>query len=283
VLGAGELEWHHAADGTRLCIHRWVATGRTQGHVLVVHGYADHAGRYAELASYLASSGFAVVAPDLRGHGRSEGRRGHLRNFEEYHADLATGWALLPATSPRFVVAHSMGALVALDYLTLGAKNHDLQLPSATVVTSPFLALAIAPPVFKLLLGRIAARVLPGLTLANGLVPEMLTRDATLAEAHCTDPLVFRTATAGWFAATELAQQRVRELRRFPTPLLYVYSDADPVALPAANSRLAAQLAGPATQVIVRAADRHEVLNEIDRRELFDRILGFFEETGGAD
>ena len=73
MLGAGELEWHHAADGTRLCIHRWVATGRTKGHLLVVHGYADHAGRYAELASYLASSGFAVVAPDLRGHGRSEG------------------------------------------------------------------------------------------------------------------------------------------------------------------------------------------------------------------
>ena len=223
-----------------------------------------------------------MLAPDLRGHGRSDGRHGYIRRFEEYHADLATGLALLPATEPRFVIAHSAGALVALNYMAGAAEDAAPSALQGVVVTSPFLALAMSQPAAKLALGRLAARVYPRLTMPSGLAPELLIRDAAMVEARRSASLVFRTATAGWFAATERAQRRVRQLRHFPTRLLYIYSASDPVASPVANAQLADQLAGPATRVIVRPDDRHEVLHEIQRGELFARILGFIKEASAT-
>src|SRR2546428_12675153 len=89
-----------AADGQRLHLHRWAPQGRARADVLVVHGYFEHGGRYAELASAFADAGLATTAGDLRGHGVSAGRRGHISRFDQYLDDGGTALHTLSAPPP---------------------------------------------------------------------------------------------------------------------------------------------------------------------------------------
>lgn len=255
-----------SADGTKLHLHSWRDLPPPKSEVLIVHGYAEHGGRYQELARYLGRAGLAVTACDLRGHGRSEGQRGYIASFDDYHADLAAALATLEGGRPRFLLAHSMGALLALDFIARSRPSI-----AGLVVTNPYLALTNDPPQSKLVLGKLAAHVLPRLSLPSGLQPESMSRDRACVEAYRSDPLVFKTANAAWFRESNLAMARVRSLKSLSLPLLYAYSQADPVASSSVKQAFVEQLVCPDKTVVVREG-LHELLNETDRTELFGMI-----------
>ena len=72
-----------APDGTRLWFERDVPDG-ARAHIVLVHGYGDHLGRYRTFRDAMLSAHLAVHAYDTRGHGRSEGTRGGVGVFSEY-------------------------------------------------------------------------------------------------------------------------------------------------------------------------------------------------------
>lgn len=252
-----------AADGTRLVAQRWSPTDTAlRARLLVLHGYADHAERYRELALTLADMGIETMAVDLRGHGRSEGRRGYIESFTDYHVDASAALATL-GDGPTFILGHSTGGLIALDWVA----SHRLDV-SGLVVTNPYLELAVPVPPAKLLLGKLSGRYLPTLAVPSGIPASGLTHDKAICDEYERDPMVFKTATAGWFRETSVAQLRVRQLRELHVPLLYVYSTHDPIGAPSANAALAEQLVSPDKTVVVREGELHEVLNELDRAAL---------------
>jgi len=256
-----------APDGTQLYLQRWAPVDKEPlAEVLILHGYMDHGSRFREVAHALAGHAIASTAIDYRGHGHAAGQRGFIHSWDEYIDDMEVGLDALPAGRPHLVLGHSNGGLLALDYIS--RRKPAL---AGVIVTNPFLAVALEVAPAKEWLGNMAARFLPRLALPSGMPSSTLTRDQALVEQHDRDPLVFSTATAGWFGAVQPAQARVRALRRFPTPLLYIYSDADPVAAPAASRALADQLEGDKT-VQERPGELHEVLNEIDRAALHEEI-----------
>ncbi len=256
-----------AKDGLALHLHRWrVAHGEAKAWLLIVPGYAEHGGRYEELAHRLVARGVSTLALDLRGHGKSAGRRGYVARFSEYLDDVEVALSTIGGAK-RFLLGHSQGGLVALDFVA--ARNPVL---AGLIVTNPFLGLALEVPALKLLLGRVAARLLPTLTLPSGLDPAGVSHDSRIVEAYRRDPLVFRTATAGWFREVTAAQERVRALREVTLPLLYIHSDADPIASPEAAAALAAQLTAPDKTVWLRPGELHEVLNETGRAKLHEQI-----------
>ncbi len=124
----------------------------------------------------------------------------------------------------------------------------------------------------KIGLGHLFARTLPRIALPSGISPSVLTHDTAIVDAYARDPHVFKTATAGWFKESRAAQARVCALTTLNVPLLFVYSDADPLASPTLNAEIAQRLQSPDKTVIVRHGEYHEVLNELARAELFERI-----------
>src|SRR5918912_637337 len=75
----------------RLNLHGWLSPGRPDKVMVLVHGMGGHGGYYAtSVAPYIAPTGVAVYAPDLRGHGRSEGKRGDIESFRLFQDDVAT-------------------------------------------------------------------------------------------------------------------------------------------------------------------------------------------------
>jgi alpha-beta hydrolase superfamily lysophospholipase len=90
------------------------------GVVVLSHGYAEHSGRYAHVARRLTDAGYAVYVLDHRGHGRSDGARAILSRFEHVRADLRELVRRAREAHPDLptvLLGHSLGGLIALDYV----------------------------------------------------------------------------------------------------------------------------------------------------------------------
>jgi alpha-beta hydrolase superfamily lysophospholipase len=184
----------------------------------ILHGYGEHAGRYAHVMDAWAERGITSVAIDLRGHGRSGGRRGYCERFDEYLDDVIELERLTREKNlPAFLFGHSLGGLVAL--------SSALARPSpwrAMVLSAPLVGIAMEVPRVKLIAGKIASRFFPTFSLPNGIRSTDVTHDAALAQEYDEDPLVFHIATARWFTEVHLAQERAFARAASLTMPLYV-------------------------------------------------------------
>ena len=257
-----------SADALELYGQRWEPQGgETVAEVLIVPGFADHGNRYREVAHTFAEAGIATVAVDMRGHGRSEGPRGFVRHFDDYHDDVRAGLATL-GKGPKFIYGHSMGGLIALDLLSRG---RDLGL-RGVVLSCPFLGLAMKVPPAKLWVAGLAASLYPRLSMPSGVDPANISRDPVQVDAYARDPLVFKSATVGWFQELTLAQQRVRDLRAVEQPLLLVYSEEDRLVDGKLTTKLNRQLECKDKTVVLRPGGYHEPHSDIDRGEMIAKI-----------
>src|SRR5438552_10742204 len=127
-----------APDGTQLVYDAYEAAA-PRAAVLALHGWFDHAGRWRETGEQLCAAGFAAYLLDLRGHGRSGGRRGHLSRFSQLLGDLQAfrRAVRLRTEAPQVLVGHSFGGLVVLRYL----ETQPGDAVAAAVVSSPWLGL----------------------------------------------------------------------------------------------------------------------------------------------
>ena len=255
-----------SADGVRLSLRKFAPEGPAIGTLVVVHGYLEHGGRYQPLADALGQKGLGVVVADLRGHGHSDGPRGHVRQFDDYHHDLARVLAT-EHQGPVFLLGHSLGGLIALDY---GLRGHT---PLAgLIVTNPFIAPALRIPRVKLWLGQLTQRLWPTLAVRAGLKSTDLTSDAEMLAQAQADPLIFDRTTARWFHEITCAQKRVAQGGPLSMPFLGILGMADPIASPQASLSCFAKLQAPMHAVWQRPGELHEVLNERDRHALFAQI-----------
>jgi len=242
---------------------------------LMVHGYAEHIGRYREVAHVLRDAGCAVLGFDLRGHGRSSGRRGHIDHWSDYRADLdvarAAAAALAP-DKPLLVVAHSNGSLITLEAL---CGSPRLQCKAA-VLSSPFLALKLAVPAPKIWLAKVASAVYPAFSQKNELRPADLSSDPAMQAARVGDTLCHDVASARWFTEARAAQARVDAgARTIDVPTLWLIGGDDVIANPVVAERIARTV--PAAEIHVLAGFKHEVWNERERAQPLEQLRAFVE------
>ncbi len=233
------------ADGTSIHVDVWRPEGPPKFVVVVSHGGAEHAMRYADLAGELVAVGGLVFGPDHRGLGRSGGLRGHVERFEQYAVDLqqvideqiARGPAEeRPESLPWFLFAHSMGALIGLVHLL----EHQEKIPlRGAILSSPLLGLTMKVNPLKLALGKIAAHLAPRLALPSGIPADGISRDAQVVARYVADPLRVDVVTAAWFAAMNAAIARVEhEAATIELPCLWYVGTGDRICDPAATQRV---------------------------------------------
>jgi len=265
-------------SGSETLYGEWFAAPAPQGVALVVHGYAEHCGRYREVAHVLVAAGYAVLSFDLRGHGRSTGRRGHVQRFTEYLDDLDAAraeadrlGAEIAAPAKRVLVAHSMGCLVALRALTDEQRRFDV---AGAVLVSPFLALKLSVSPIKRAAARALSRVVPALAMANELRVEDLTHDPAKRAERLADTLCNSVATARWFTEATAAQADVRAgAARVVVPTLWLIAADDAIA----DATVAVEVARrvPRAEHALLAGHCHEVFNELERGAAFERVVAF--------
>ncbi|WP_134685886.1 alpha/beta hydrolase [Brevibacillus migulae] len=245
-----------------------------RGAVVVVHGTGEHHGRYSHVVRALNDHGFQAWAGDLPGWGKADGRKGHIDSFDDYLGTVDS-WVdaarnQLPQELPLYLFGHSMGGLVAVRYAEVyGAERLD-----GLVLSSPCLQLKLAVPRWKVELAGYLNRVWPTLRIANGITPEMVTRDSTVRVQYQTDPLNYPKASVRWFnellRAMELAWKEKDQLR---LPTLIMQAGADQLVDPVAVAAFARELPYPEKQYIEYDGFYHEILNEPERDQVLADLV----------
>jgi acylglycerol lipase len=251
-----------------LLVRRWPAES-PWASVLIVHGLGEHSGRYEHVGDQMAAAGLDVHAFDLRGQGRSGGRRGHVDRWSQFHDDLEGRLVVVREAAgdrPVVLYGHSMGGLVVLGYLLTERHKPDL-----VVVTAPGLDSTLAG--WKQALAPVLGRIVPTLAVPNGIDGTTLSRDPRVAEKVATDPACAKASTAR-FGAEGLAEQaRVRsEFHHLSLPTLVLHGLADGLVPPEASERLATL---PNVQRRTYPGLRHELHNEPEGRAIIDEVIAW--------
>ncbi|MEK6719673.1 MAG: lysophospholipase [Chloroflexota bacterium] len=277
-----------ADDGIVLRTRHWTPPGGSSepaAAVLLVHGIAEHSGRWEHVGEQLASEGLDVHAFDMRGFGASAGRRTHVRVFDEYYRDLAARLAAVRAAAPgRPVVlyGHSLGGLIALGYVlrlatTAGAPGRPV--PDLLVLSAPGLDSTI--PRWKIQLARLLGRVVPTFVIPSRVAGELLSRDPTVGQRYHADPLVVHGATAGFGAAALAEQVWVRSsLGALTIPTLVLHGEADELVPPAASAPLG-DVAGVTRRTYPGL--RHELHNEPEGRSIVSDVITWIRGRSGPE
>ena len=251
-----------ARNGVPLLVRRWPAVGSPIGSVLLIHGLAEHSGRYERTAGVLAASGLDVTAFDLEGFGGSGGRRAWIAGWDTWLDDVEDRLAAVRTSTagrPVVLLGHSMGGLVSLTY-----AESDRPQPDLLVLSSPWLADHL--PGWRRTSARILGRLVPTLSVSNGFDGSTLSRDPAVGEAYAADPLAYHRTTTGLGRALLEAQTRaVADLGRLRVPTFVTHGGADPL-VPVASSEILATLPGVTRRVYPEL--RHETLNEPEGPEV---------------
>jgi len=242
----------------------------------VVHGYADHCGRYKGPIGHLAQEGFACMAFDYRGHGQADGRRAYCEKFDDYVADLEAFWQRLrQAAGDRkvFLLAHSHGGLMALKW-ALGGKPEGL---AGWVLSAPYLKLALKPPATKVLRAKIVGAVVPWMPIKTELTSKDLSRDEELQRATDRDPLYLKIVTPRWSNESNRVQDEVvpkaGAVVTWPT-LVFAGAEDGVASTPAARAFFETIAAADKT-IKIYPGMRHECMNELGKEEVWRDVAGW--------
>lgn len=253
-------------DGVAQLVRHWEAEA-PKANALVLHGIAEHSGRYEHVGSALAAAGYSTVAYDHHGHGRSGGRRGHVPGFDVFLDDVEDRLSELRAEGlPVVLLGHSMGGLIAFRYAVT-----DRPQPDVLLLSGP--ALGAVVPAWQRIAAPILGRIAPRVFIKSEFDGALLSTDPDVGFAYETDPLRVPGATARLghelFEAMEYANAHIDRLR---VPTLVVHGADDPIVPPHFSEPIADR---PLAQRTVIEGMRHEVLNEPNWRETMDHLIAF--------
>lgn len=272
-----ESHFRSERDGLRLFRRSWLPE-RHDRVLALVHGFAEHSGRYEHVARWFAARGYVVHAYDHRGHGRSEGTYTHVERFDEFLDDLGCFHAAVRAEHPGvplILTGHSMGGLIVAAFLA------DRR-PDVTAAVTSGAALQLGPDVtgIRLRLSRFMRLIAPRIRMKSSLDPSGLSRDEDVVSAYLADPYVHRSLTASFGAELLRAtQETARRAFEIQVPVLMLHGEDDPMC-PVGGSRAfheGLHVAGSRLQTYPGL--RHEIFNEPEQEQVFEDIARWAEEV----
>mgnify|MGYP001289508081 FL=1 len=235
--------------------------------IFLVHGMGEHAKRYAHVIEYFKNVNIATVAIDLRGHGNSEGQRGHMPSFDQMMHDLTLSLAHVTNDYkgiPVILYGHSMGGNLILNYLL---RNSDGVI--GAIATGPYLRLGFDPPKWKVLLAKLSANIYPALSQPTGLERVALARSPQIIDEYENDPLVHDRMTASFFINIHQAGiNAIARSKELEIPILLMHGSEDRLTSPEGSKDFHANAGSNVTFHLLEGL-YHEVHNEPEKNQVF--------------
>lgn len=246
----------------------WRPDGEPRAILLVVHGMAEHSGRYTNLVNYFVPRGYAVYGFDHQGHGKSEGLRGYVERFSDYLNDLETFFDIVRgehADTGIFLVGHSMGGTIATAYTI----HHQHKLAGLLLSGAGLKVDTYVSPVL-IALAPIGSRLTPKMGTIV-LDASALSRDQAVVDAFRNDPLVYQGKIRARLG-TELlkaAQELPRQMPWISLPILIMHGTADRLSDPAGSQMLYERVSSKDKTLTLYEGFYHEIFNEPEREQVF--------------
>lgn len=261
-------------DKLQLFSRAWL-TENPKASIVFVHGFGEHSGRYTQVADFFNKNGYSFFAFDNRGHGQSEGKRGHARDYDAYLYDIDVFLDYVTVQSagkPIFLYGHSMGGNLVLNYVL----KRKLSI-KGVIVSGPWIQLAFQPKPVLITIGKLMRSVVPGFSQDSGLVQSHISKDPAVVEAYKNDPLVHSKITASAsIGLLEAAAFLDTYAGVMPVPTLIMHGAEDLLTSQPASEAFAKRVSGPVTYKKWEGM-YHEIHNEPQQMEVFNYILGWME------
>lgn len=265
----GELA---SPDGTKLY---WVKNllDNPKAVIVIVHGLAEHLGRYDYVVSKLNSFGYSVYRFDNRGHGKSGGEKGYLDDYNQFldDADLVVNMAKKEnPDKPLFMLGHSMGGYIAAGY---GVKYPDKlagQIFSGAAV--------IDLPIFDEL-RQTDFDSAPRTMVPNDLA-DLICRDQKVVDDYKNDPLVLKETTQKLLGVVFVRGVKwfMDNVKSYRYPCLILHGGNDQIVTPEASKFLYDNISSPDKQLKIYDDLYHEILNEFEKDDVLSDIRNWVEE-----
>lgn len=266
-----ESSWK-SSDGLTLFAQAWEPDVTPFVAVLcLVHGIGEHSSRYAHVAEAFEKEGYVLFAADLRGHGKSEGLKGHADSMEVLMQDvdvlLNQARARYPGL-PVILYGHSLGGILALHYCL--KRKPDVK---GVLVTSPALHSSLEQQTTKVFAAKVLGTMMPKLTITSGLDVNAISHDPEVLEKYNNDPLVHDQISMGLGKTLlQVCKYNLTHAAEFPLPLLLMHGKDDAIAFPSSSIKFAEPLKGRCTLVLWEGGF-HELHNEPIKNEVFQTMI----------
>jgi len=259
-------------ENTRLFYQSWQAE-HPCGAVVIVHGIGEHSGRYNNLIDRMQDDNVSFYALDHRGHGRSEGKRGHINSFGDYTADLKTFIQMVRTEEtglPIILLGHSMGGTIACKF----ALNYSGYINGLILSSAGFIQ-AVKVPVWKKTMARLLGNIVPGLSMPTGLDSSALSHDLQVVDDYVNDPLVHDLVSARWYIEfTRAGEECLQRSAELTLPLLIVHGSSDAIVDPRGSRQVMEKAGSHDKQLFIFDGLYHETMNELLPER--DKVLDTF-------
>jgi alpha-beta hydrolase superfamily lysophospholipase len=237
--------------------------------IVYVHGLGAHSGRYVYPIEYLIDHGIAFYGLDLRGHGKSNGKRGHVDSFSQYVDDLKTFIGIVRkregADKAIFLFGQSMGGLVAARLV-----EEYPQMVRGLILSSAALEFNREPSPMTKRLGGFMSKYLPKYTMTNEIDPVFLSHDKSVIKRFIEDELIHNRISARLLmemtSAVETAFEKASEIT---IPALVMHAGDDHLISLNGSRRFYDELGSNEKKLIVFEGFYHDLVNEVDREHVF--------------
>jgi alpha-beta hydrolase superfamily lysophospholipase len=254
----------------------WEPETAPKAILLLVHGAGEHSGRYLHVAEFFVEQGLAVLALDHRGHGHSDGKPGHIDVFDDYLVDLAVFHNEVERRFPGvpiFLLGHSLGGLIACNYLLQQQDRFVGCILSGALIKSD-----LQPGWVQMGVIRLLALLAPRLGVMQ-LDASGVSRDAEEVKKYVEDPLVLHGKASARMVRELFAGMGALQAGAagITLPMLMLHGDADVLTSPDGSRYLHQHISSTDKTLTIYPGLYHEILNEPERQDVLDQILSWCE------
>jgi len=252
----------------------YLPKGDIRGSIIIVHGLGEHSGRYDNVVDYLVPKGFAIYGFDLLGHGKSDGKREFVEKYEDFTETLTNYKNKVKSWQPGkslFLLGHSMGGLIATEYLI--DHSHDFE---GAIISAPLITVSDNINKFTIISGKILSAIAPTFGI-TALDPKAISRDPKVVNEYINDPLVYQGKTTARLSVELLkAIMRVNaEVSRIAVPFIVLQGSDDRLVNPQGAKMLHERAGSQDKSIRIYDGLYHEVFNEPERDQVLADVVNW--------
>jgi len=262
-----EFNWR-TKDGLKIFAKVWKPEKEAKGVICLVHGMGEHSSRYQHLAEFYINKGFAVIANDHRGHGKSEGKRGHTVSYDKLLLEISRLIEEADIRFPRtpiFIYGHSLGGNLVLNYLL--KEKPDVK---GVIITSPWIKLAFEPSKVLIMLGKLSRKIAPSFTQSSKLNASHISRNKKVVEKYTNDPLVHdQISSEMGMSIMDAGDWLLNGKKKTHVPLLLMHGSGDQITSFETSKQFSSNIEGDVTFKEWEGF-YHEIHNEEEQADVFN-------------
>ena len=253
--------------------YSWLPNKKIKVAIGIIHGLGEHSSRYDDFAEYFCKKGYGVYSIDLRGHGKSEGKRGHVNNFKKLIDDSEEMFINIRKENlnvPMVMFGHSLGGCIALNYL---CENQSKEIDLA-IISSPWLKTVLEPPKFIIYIQKILVGLFPSFTLNNRLDPYHLSKNTNKVKKYIKDPLVHNRISLKMFSEVNKAIDKIEnESTKINIPVLLLHGKKDNIISFKGTKKISKKINN--SKLILYEGLYHEPHNDLEKNQILDNYTSF--------